>query len=141
MFISSIQGSWRSEVYAHIRKMLKLHSGEVKVLVISCYYAILALVFAATITLHKIQDLEQFISDITNYFLCEATGTLRECDKPSVDLYRRGVSLVSFILIGLYPIVNLIYVLNIQELKQKISKYIARSERQLIRRRPGIFMT
>ena len=117
--------------------MSKLHSAEVKVLIISCYYAILAVVIITTFTVHKIQDLEQLISDITNYFACEATGTLRDCDKPSVELYRRGISLVSFPLVGLFPVVNLIYVLNIQELKRKISKYFPKSEQQLLRRRNG----
>ena len=95
------------------------------------------MVIIATLTLHKIQDLEQLISDIRNYFLCEATGTLRECDKPAVELYRRGISLVSFILVGLSPVVSLIYVLNIRELKKKMSKYFPKSAQLLLRRRNG----
>ena len=117
--------------------MIKLHSSEIKVLVISIYYAITILVIVTTATVHKIQDLEQLTNDITNYFMCEATGTLRECDKPTVDLYRRIISLISFTLIGLFPIVNLIYVLNIRELKKKILSCFPKSERQLLRKGTG----
>jgi len=111
-----------------------LHSGEVKVLVISGYYAIFAVVVLTTFTLHKIQDLEELINDITDYFACEATGTLRDCEKPSVDLYRRIVSIVAFVLVGLNPIVNLVFVINTRNLKRKISKYFSKIQ-QLLRRR------
>ena len=121
MLIFSTQGSWCIVLDAHIRRVLRLHSGEVKILIISCYFTILAVFIVTTFTLHKIQDLEKVISDLTNYFACEATGTLKECDKPFMGLQRRTVSIVTFVLIGLYPIVNLVYVLNIPELKQKIS--------------------
>ena len=122
MLIPSLQGSWCSELYAHIKKMLKLHSGEVKVLIISCYFAIFAVLMITTFTIIISQNLAQFISDITNHFMCEATGTLRDCDKPIPDLHGGILSLVTFILVGLLPIVNLIFVLNIRELKQKFSK-------------------
>ena len=131
MHISSLQGSWYSVLYAHIRKVLQLHSGEMKVLLISCYFTIFSVFIITTFTLHKIQSLEQLISDITNYFACEATGMVKDCDKPSVELHRRIVSIVTFMLIGLFPIVNLVYVLNIQELKQKVSKHFAKSQQQI----------
>ena len=135
--ISSLQGSWCSELYAHIKKILKLHSGEVKVLIISCYFTIFAMFIITTFTVHKLQNLAQFFSDLTDYFVCEATGTLRDCDKPIPELQRRIISLVTFALIGLFPVVNLVYVLNIRELKQKFSKHFPNSEQQLSRRRNG----
>lgn len=131
MLISSIQGSWCSKLHAHIRRVLRLHSGEVKVLIISCYFTVFSVFIVTTFTLHKLQNLEQLLNDITNYFVCEATGTLRDCDKPSVELHRRIVSIVTFVLIGLFPIVNMVYVLNIRELKQKISKCFPKSKRQI----------
>ena len=88
-------------------------------------------------TVHKLQNLEQFISDIRTYFVCEATGTLRDCDKPIPELQRRILSIVTFSLAGFFPIVNLIFVLNIRELKQKISKLFPKSEQKLSRRRNG----
>ena len=122
MLISFLQGCWCSELYAHIKKMLKLHSGEVKVLIISCYFVIFAVIMITTFTIIISQNLAQFIRDITNYFMCEATGTLRDCDKPIPELHGRILTIVTFILVGLLPIVNLIFVLNIRELKQKFSK-------------------
>ena len=142
MLISSTQqGHWCSVFYAHIRKVLQPHCGEkVKVLIISCYFPILAVFLITTFTLHKIFDLEQTITDIISYFICEATGTLRECDKPSLLLHRRSICMVTHILSGLFPIVNLVYVLNVQELKRKISKCCPRSKQHLLRRRTGISM-
>ena len=125
------QASWCGMLYAHIKKLFKLRSGEAKVLIISCYFTVFAVFIITTFTLHKLQNLEQLIGDITNYFACEATGTLRDCDKPSVELHRRIVSIVTFILIGLFPIVSLVYVLNISELKQKLLKHYDKSKQQI----------
>ena len=131
---STLYRSWCREPFAHTKKLLKLHSGEVKVLVISGYYAIFAMVLVTTFILPKIQDLEELINDITVYFACEATGTLRDCEKPSVELYGRIVSIVAFVLVGLNPIVNLVFVINTRNLKRKISKYFSKIQ-QLLRRR------
>lgn len=127
MLISSIQGSWCSKLHAHIRRVLRLHSGEVKVLIISCYFTIFSVFIVTTFTLHKLQNLEQLLNDITNYFVCEATGTLRDCDKPSGTLHRRIISIVIWVLVGINPIVNLVLVINTRELKLKISKYFPKS--------------
>ena len=137
MLISFLQGSCYSELFAHIKKILKYHSGEVKVLIVSVYFAILALFIITTFTIHKVQHLPRFLSDITSYFMCEATGTLRDCDKPIPALQRRILSIVTFSLVGLFPVVNLIFVLNIRELKQKILKHFPNSEQQLSRKRNG----
>ena len=90
-----------------------------------------------TFTVHKLQNLEQFISDIRTYFVCEATGTLRDCDKPIPELQRRILSIVVFSAVGFFPIVNLIFVLNIRELKQKMSKLFLKSGQQLSRSSKG----
>ena len=133
MFISSLQGSWCSEVYAHIKKVLKLHSGEVKVLVISCYFTIFAVFIITTFTINNVLKQAKLISAIMNNFACEATGTVNECDRSFVDLRGDIFSILTFVLIGLFPIVNLIYVLNIRELKQKISMHFSKSKQQILR--------
>ena len=117
--------------------MVKQHSGEVKVLLISCYYATFAVFIVTTFTITNVQQHEQFISDITDYFMCEATGTVKECDLSFVDQTGDIFTILSIILIGLFPIVNLIYVLNIRELKQKITKYFSKSKRQITRSSNG----
>ena len=129
MLTSSLQGSCCSELYAHIKKVLKLHSGEMKVLIISCYFTICSLLIITTFTFIKLQK-DALFSDITDYFECEATGTLKQCDQPfsvevSVDII---FIILGYFLFGLFPIVSLIYVLNIRELKQKISKHFAKSK-------------
>ena len=110
--------------------MLELHSGEVKVLAISCYYAIFAVFIVTTFTITNVQQHEQFINDIASYFMCEAKGTMNECDLSFVDQTGDIFTILSIFLIGLFPIVNLIYVLNIRELKQRIAKCFPRLQRQ-----------
>ena len=138
MFISSSQGSWCSKLYAHIKKMLELHSGEVKVLVISCYFTIFAVYIITNFSISIVHEQADYINNIANYFTCEATGTLKQCDNPFVEVSENIFAILTFVLIGLFPIVNLIYVLNIRELKQKLSKHFPKSKRQLIRSSNGI---
>ena len=127
-----LQGSLCSQLYAQIKKLVKLHSPELKVLTISCYYVLFAVFIMTTFTITNVQNQMQFISDITEYFACEATGTGKECDRPFAQLSGEIFTVLSLILIGLFPIVNLAYVVNIQELKQ-ITKCCQKYKQQILR--------
>ena len=113
-----------SQLYALIKKLINLHSPELKILIISCYYVTFAVFIVTTFTITHIQMEAQFFSDVASYFACEATGTGSECDRSFGELSGEIFSFLSLILIGLFPIVNLVYVLNIQELKQQISRHV-----------------
>lgn len=96
---------------------------ELKVLIISCYYVIFAVFIVTTFTITHAQMEAQLLRDIGSYFACEATGTSSECERSFAELGGEIFSILSLILIGLFPIVNLAYVLNIQELKHYISRH------------------
>lgn len=63
------------------------------------------------------------------YFMCEADGVqtdtissvkLDSCDKESISsLVNPITTIISFIIIGLYPAVNLVFVVHIRDLKDK----------------------
>ena len=58
--------------------------------------------------------------NLVAYFTCEATGTANDCHKSDIaqpDI--EALVVLSLILTGLYPLINLIYVWHGQELKKK----------------------
>ncbi len=65
---------------------------------------------------------QTFADDLATYFACEATGISpgKDCDKSFGRLGPDILGIVNYILLGLYPFVYLIYVVNLQELKTKL---------------------
>ena len=65
----------------------------------------------------------EFEEDIGEYFACEETGAIpgKDCSKPLDRLGGMVSYTIARCLWGLYPLVNLIYVVNVKELKQKFS--------------------
>ena len=63
----------------------------------------------------------EFTEDLDRYFDCETTGA-KNCSKPQDRLSGVMLLTMSRYLVGLYPLVNLIYVVNVKELKQNFSR-------------------
>ena len=65
----------------------------------------------------------EFEEDLGEYFACEATGTIpgKDCSKPHDRIGAIVLITIAQCLWGLFPLVNLIYVVNVKELKQKFS--------------------
>jgi len=94
---------------------------EMKVLIILFYYILLGVCSLTTFSVTS-RNMQLFTSGLVSYFLCESTGTNdgKVCDRTAFEQFSNPIpAALSFILLGLYPVVNLIYVVNIQELKQK----------------------
>lgn len=119
-----------TQLYAYTKKLVKQHTSELKVVVISCYYLIFAVFVVTTFTITNVQQQEKFISDALIYFTCEANGIRNQCDRSFTELSGEIFTILSLILVGLFPIANLAYVLNIQELKQQILKYHPKYKQQ-----------
>ena len=98
--------------------MVKLYSAEVKLVIISCYYVVFSVFIVTTFTITHVRNDMQFVSDITDYFVCESTGAGNECDRSFAQLSGEIFTVLTFIILGLYPIANLAYVVNIRELKE-----------------------
>ena len=102
-----------------------------KILIIFVYFSIFlgSTLITLTIRLHGFDDL---ISGITTHFSCESAGVeAEECSRSFERVESEVSTIITYALIGFFPIVNLIYVINFQELKQRFSwlfKRMARKE-------------
>lgn len=110
-------------------------TAEKKIVIVLVYYILLAAISLVAFSL-SIKSTDHFIDEVLNYFKCEGHGVHPDnhCDK-HIDSYlkHRQVALISMshILLGLYPVVNLIYVVNIQELKKLIKKWLQHIKKRL----------
>ena len=105
------------------------HTVQVKVLIVFIYYimsgaSLLVLTFLVT-------NRKGISADLTEYFVCESVGVEpgKVCEKTFVRPPLEIAVNVGFVLLGLYPIVNLVYVVNIRAMKERWSTQ--RSTRQL----------
>ena len=65
---------------------------------------------------------EPFAEHLLNYFACEGRGNdpNNPCDRNTFGQYLNPeVTTISFFLIEIFPVINLVYALNIVELKEK----------------------
>ena len=65
----------------------------------------------------------EFEEDLGEYFACEATGAIpgKDCSRPHDRISAIVLITIAEVLWGLFPLVNLIYVVNVTELKHKFS--------------------
>ena len=102
----------------------KAKAVEVRVLIILCYFILLGVSALTTFSVSS-QNIQHFTRELISYLLCESTGTTngKLCDRMAFEQFSNPIpTALSFLLLGLYPVVNLIYVVHIQELKQKGKK-------------------
>lgn len=103
----------------------KAKAVEVRVLIILCYFILLGVSALTTFSVSS-QNIQHFTRELISYFLCESTGITNGkllCDRMAFEQFSNPIpTALSFLLLGLYPVVNLIYVVHIQELKQKGKK-------------------
>ena len=94
---------------------------ERKILVSLSYYVLLV-IFSLTSFTFAARNVGAFGTQLISYFSCETNGHNPEmpCDR---DLFRQfsepGLATVASALLALFPILNLVYALNIEELKEK----------------------
>ena len=107
-----------------IMDRLHMNPAELKVLILFTYSVIFAVVglIAFTIGAH---DADIFVSELTTYFVCEAAGSTgsKVCEK-NFSVWRAEIMAdLTWILLGLYPTVNLIYVVNVRDIKKIASRW------------------
>ena len=84
------------------------------------YYVLLAIIALLAFSLTT-RDAERFTFEVLRYFQCESKGIdpSNPCDNSGfLDVLHVGLTSLSYILLGIYPSVNFIFVINVQELKQ-----------------------
>ena len=94
---------------------------EIKVLIILGYFIIFG-VSALTTFGVTLRNGQNFRNELVTYFLCESTGTSGDkvCSRMGIEQFSTPIPIaLTLLLFGLYPVVNLVYAVQIQELKQK----------------------
>ena len=88
------------------------------------YYVLLA-VFAVLGFSLATRDVQRFTTEVTRYFECERKGMDPDniCDASGYqNLPNITIASLSYILIGMYPLFNFIYVIDVRVLKQHLKK-------------------
>ena len=93
-------------------------NAEIKLLVIFCYAFILLAISQITLTF-SLRNRQNFRTRLMAYFLCELVGVAfgNNCERSFERFSGEAFIIFSFILLGLYPVVKLVYVVNVKELK------------------------
>ena len=112
------------------KQPFKIGTAERKVLIIFCYYVLL-FVIALTAFTDFTRTSTAIAAEIAEYWQCELSGvdSENECDERKVSLEAPGyitLTTISYILLGLLPAVNLVFAVNISELRQKFRTLCSR---------------
>ena len=103
--------------------MWQVSIAETKILLVLCYYAIFGIASLTSFAVESANQEDQFRA-IQQYFVCEAAGTGKECDLSAFDEFtKRELVAVVYMLFGLIPAVNLMFVIN-WTVAKKLSKRI-----------------
>ena len=105
------------------KQPFKIGTAERKVLIIFCYYVLLFVIALTTFT-DFTRTFTGLGTKLAEYWQCELSGVDSEnaCDEMKTSFHVPGLtalSSISYILLGLLPAVNLIFAVNINELRQK----------------------
>ena len=104
---------------ALLQARLHINPVELKILIVFAYSVVFAVIGLITFTVgaRNARALEQ---DLTTYFSCESFGSAMSCPRNFTSTFIEIDVLVdlSLVLLAMYPIVNLVYIVNIQELKE-----------------------
>ena len=98
-----------------------LPTTELKILILLCYFILLASVIQAATTVIA-RNTDNFYAAFVNYFACEASGTSPKCDAAKVALDALtvpGLWITAHVLLGAFPAAHLLFVVNFGEVKQK----------------------
>ena len=99
----------------------KLGAAGRTVLIILCCY-LFSGVIALTSNIFTLRNNGLFVDALLEYWQCEATGVdpKNPCNRASFEeLMYPGLTTLASVLSGIYPAVNLIFAVNISDLKQK----------------------
>lgn len=115
-FLSNMQ---QHGLFTSKKSSMKIGAAERKILIVFCYYVLLAVIALTAFTLST-KNFPKTIRLFAEYFNCERNGhnSSNPCSRSEFErLNNATLTSFSYILLGLFPIVNLIYAVNIQELK------------------------
>ena len=98
---------------------LQISTSERKILIVLCYYILLSVVALTGVTF-PLRNAELLANALTEYWQCETAGVAPLCNRLRAsfeELTNPGIITVSYVLLWIFPAVNLIFAVNISELK------------------------
>ena len=109
----------------------KVGAAEHKILIILCYYVLLGVIALTAFTIFT-RNSRLSADSVAEYWQCEIAGVNPEnsCDRlrdSFQQLSYPGLTAVTIVLLGLFPAVNLMYAVNIKEIKQKVKTWCGRA--------------
>lgn len=110
----------------HSQSKNKISAAERKILIVFVYEVIVLLLILYGRIL-DVRDRERFLSEINCYFQCESNGVDHgnPCDTTT---YMNPITLtmttISYILLGLFPLVNFLFIVNLRVLNQHLEKWL-----------------
>ena len=98
-------------------------------MIVFFYYVVLAVEALTTFTIAT-RDSPLFAENLLNFFSCEQRGHNpdRPCTRDFEKYNLPVLTTLAYILLGVFPVVNLIYAVNIQELKALCTKCKAKAK-------------
>lgn len=112
------------------KQPFKIGTAERKLLIVFCYYVLLVAIALTTFT-DFTRSFAGLGTKLAEYWQCELSGVATEsaCDEMKSSFFApssTALSSISYILLGLLPAVNLIFAVNINELRQKFRTWCAK---------------
>ncbi len=107
-----------------IPRRFRIGTAEKKLLVVFCYFTILCSLALTTLTL-RTRFGTDYSQSLVEYFRCELSGynPKEPCTKSEIRRYSFPyIGAISFLVIGIYPVMTLIFALNIQNIRNICSK-------------------
>jgi len=119
-----LQHSLRNSV---VPKRLAFGTPEKKLLVVFFYFTVLCSLALVTLTLRTKYG-SAYQQSVMDYFVCEIRGRIggdNQCLEFKSDIRRYSfpvIGTIAFVVLGLYPIVTLLYVVNVKTLREVCSR-------------------
>ena len=104
----------------HSNNPFEFGTAEKKLLFVFFYYVLLSVVAITSFALGT-RNASPFVKNIQRYFFCEQSGhdPNNPCSRSEFEkLSNPSITTLSYILLAIFPVINLVFVVNIQELKQ-----------------------
>lgn len=120
---------------SNVQSQFKISTAERKILIVFCYYVLTTVISLVALTLAT-RTGEIVIQHITEYFVCELDHPSKPCSRKFEEFLYPYLTATSFVLMGFFPFMILIFLTNFREMKERVVKCLPRNIRQPLTPRP-----
>ncbi len=111
-----------------IQKKDQTRIAQAKILIVLVYHVVLGVSYLTTYTIGS-RDFSLFLHELLKYFICESAGTGEACDRNGFMEYNNPVaSTISYIVLGLLPVVYLMYVMKFPSMRETCLRWCGRKK-------------